>query len=414
VNKSTIIIAGIDEAGRGAWAGPVVAAAVILPTAFNRTPLKDSKQLTPAKRAVLFTKITATCAYGIGYADEKEIDKKGLIKATNLAMQRAVKALKQKPDQLLVDGRDKLNFELPHQTIIRGDVSVPEISAASIVAKVWRDRYMETLHYLHPEYHFDQHKGYGTALHQSKLIEYGHSPLHRESYLPLVRLTQLRLFEEIKFPKKNSSLKTPLLLHICCAPDATVALERLIDQYEVTCFWYNPNLHPRGEHTKRLNQIRKLCKRLKINLVEGEYQPEEWEQVVRGLETEPEQGGRCNKCIEMRLKKTAQLAKNSNVNLFATVLTTSPRKNAGLINRLGEQMAQALQVKYLASDFKKQNGFARSVELSQKYKLYRQDYCGCRYSLLSRQHRSKKVTESKQSAKYKVQSIKYKVQSTKF
>ena len=182
------IIAGLDEAGRGSWAGPVVAAAVILPKGTRLPGLTDSKLLTQEKRESLFKKIIKSCDYGIGVALHEEVDQFGLIHATFRAFQRALEKLKTQPDHLLVDGRDRLKFEIPHTSIIRGDLTERVISAASVLAKVERDRLMLEFHRKYPQYEFAQHKGYGTERHQQLLREHGPSPIHRLSYAPLQRL----------------------------------------------------------------------------------------------------------------------------------------------------------------------------------------------------------------------------------
>lgn len=179
------IIAGMDEAGRGSWAGPVVAAAVILPRGLRLPGLNDSKLVQPEKRKILFQKITQTCDYGIGLATHLEVDEQGLLHATFLAFQRALENLKAKPDHLLVDGRDHFKFKVPHTSIIRGDRKLRCISAASIVAKVARDEIMIEYGVEFPEYGFERHKGYGTQAHQRALLDYGPINLHRKSYKPL-------------------------------------------------------------------------------------------------------------------------------------------------------------------------------------------------------------------------------------
>ncbi|MDD5470272.1 MAG: ribonuclease HII [Candidatus Peribacteraceae bacterium] len=182
--KSTI--AGIDEAGRGALAGPVVAAACILPERKKLHPLiRDSKQLTPSERSEAYAWICSCCQYGIGSSLASFIDSDGILAATERAMQEAVAALAASvtPTYLLVDGRDKFWFDYPHSSIIRGDESEPCISAASILAKVTRDRMMEAYATEFPAYGFDAHKGYGTPEHLHALRQHGECPLHRCSFL---------------------------------------------------------------------------------------------------------------------------------------------------------------------------------------------------------------------------------------
>jgi len=177
-------ICGIDEAGRGPLAGPVFAAAVILPPGAEIEGLNDSKKLSAKKREALFDVITETAVgYGIGFADEKEIDAVNILQATFLAMARAAAALPVGADYALVDGNRMPPLPVPGETIIKGDGLSASIAAASILAKVSRDRVMEEIDRLYPEYQFAKHKGYGTALHRELLLRYGPSPVHRQSFL---------------------------------------------------------------------------------------------------------------------------------------------------------------------------------------------------------------------------------------
>jgi len=171
-----------------------------------------------------------------------------------------------------------------------------------------------------------------------------------------------------------------LLLHICCAPDATVGIERLSPDFEVEGFFCNPNVHPADEYRRRLDGMRDLSDRVHFSFTEGEYDTGAWFEAVRGLENEPEKGARCGICIERRLRSTAATARENQFDAFATVLTISPKKNAALINRLGTLAGEEFGVEYVPTDLKKKDGFKRSVELSRAYGLYRQDYCGCEYS----------------------------------
>lgn len=186
------IFVGVDEAGRGAWAGPVVAAAVIWPSQEENLEINDSKQLTPLARERLFLVITQRAvAYGVGMASSKEIDKYGIAPATHMAMQRAVGNLSVSADLILVDGY-KVNFEgVESMGVIGGDGIYLPIAAASILAKVTRDRLMTDLHKKYPRFGFAIHKGYGTALHQERLAKYGASAVHRKSFAPIkARLEQ--------------------------------------------------------------------------------------------------------------------------------------------------------------------------------------------------------------------------------
>ena len=178
------IICGVDEAGRGPLAGPVCAAAVILPQDLEIEGLNDSKKLTEKRRDALYDIIIEKAiAYGIAFSTEQEIDEINILQATFLAMQRAVEKLPIKPDMVLVDGNREPNFELPVKTIIKGDSQSANIAAASILAKVTRDRYMMEQDATYPQYGFAVHKGYGTKAHYAALTEHGHCPIHRLSFL---------------------------------------------------------------------------------------------------------------------------------------------------------------------------------------------------------------------------------------
>lgn len=178
------LIAGVDEAGRGPLAGPVCAAAVILPTGLEIPGLNDSKKLSDKQRRALFPVIIEKAlAYGIGFATQEEIDEINILQATFLAMERAIEQLKIKPELLLIDGNRKRDFGIKAETVIKGDSKSANIAAASVLAKVTRDDYMLDQAELYPEYGFEIHKGYGTKAHYAALRQFGHCPLHRLSFL---------------------------------------------------------------------------------------------------------------------------------------------------------------------------------------------------------------------------------------
>lgn len=177
-------ICGVDEAGRGPLAGPVCAAAVILPVGAVIPGLDDSKKLTEKKREALYDVIKETAvSYGIAFASEKEIDEMNILNATFLAMKRAVEKLGVKPDLALIDGNQKPHMGINEVTVIKGDGKSMSIAAASVLAKVTRDRYMLELDKKYPQYEFRKHKGYGTKLHYEKILEYGISDVHRKTFL---------------------------------------------------------------------------------------------------------------------------------------------------------------------------------------------------------------------------------------
>lgn len=176
-----------------------------------------------------------------------------------------------------------------------------------------------------------------------------------------------------------------LLLHICGAPDATVAIERMFLTFDITAFFYDPNIHPREEYEKRLTEMRKVAAANRIPLEEGPYEDGRWFDFARNLMDEPERGKRCEVCFKMRLEATAARAKEKGIPAFATILTVSPHKDAMLVNRLGQEIGERLGIRYVPTDLKKKDGFKRSLELSRQFNLYRQDYCGCLPSLKERE-----------------------------
>ena len=184
------LIAGIDEAGRGPLAGPVVAAAAILPAEFSLRGLNDSKQLTGPAREQFYDALTASgklVCYGIGVAEPSEVDTLNILRATFLAMERAVMALSVQPEHLLIDGLPVPVFQLPQTAIVGGDGISMSIAAASVLAKVHRDRIMRTWHSQFPQYDFDQNKGYGTPAHLESLQIHGPCPIHRRSFAPVAQ-----------------------------------------------------------------------------------------------------------------------------------------------------------------------------------------------------------------------------------
>ncbi len=187
IEKGFKVICGIDEAGRGPLAGPVYAAAVILPMGLEIDGLNDSKKLTEKKREQLFDVICEKAiAYSIGIATEQEIDDINILNATFLAMRRAVEGLSVKPDYALIDGNQHPGLSIPDETVVKGDGKSMSIAAASILAKVSRDRFMLKLAEKYPEYCFEKHKGYGTKLHYEMIEKYGVAPIHRRSFLKKV------------------------------------------------------------------------------------------------------------------------------------------------------------------------------------------------------------------------------------
>lgn len=178
------ILCGVDEAGRGPLAGPVCAAAVVLPRGLEIPGLNDSKKLSEKKREALYDVIISSAmAYGIAFADVEEIERLNILHATFLAMNRAIAQLSVRPELALIDGNRNSDIEVPSRCIVKGDSRCADIAAASILAKVTRDRYMIKMAEQYPQYGFEQHKGYGTKQHYAALREYGATPIHRMSFL---------------------------------------------------------------------------------------------------------------------------------------------------------------------------------------------------------------------------------------
>ena len=180
--------------------------------------------------------------------------------------------------------------------------------------------------------------------------------------------------------------QTPrLLLHSCCAPCSSYVLEYLSEYFFITVFYYNPNIFPAKEYEKRVREQEALIERLpakhRTSFLEGPYEQERFYEMAKGLELEPEGGERCFRCYRLRLLEAVQMARAGGFDYFTTTLSISPLKDVRKLNEIGEQLAREYGVAYLNSDFKKRDGYKRSIELSREYGLYRQDYCGCVYSL---------------------------------
>lgn len=186
--------------------------------------------------------------------------------------------------------------------------------------------------------------------------------------------------EKILSELKKSGEKPALLLHACCAPCSSACIERLKDFFDITVFFYNPNIDDEKEYRKRAAEQERLCGEFGVAVVVENYSAEEFYRAARGFEDAPEGGARCERCFNLRLSKTAEKAKSGGFDYFTTTLTLSPLKNAALLNETGARIAEEIGVKWLPSDFKKKGGYLRSVELSNEYGLYRQNYCGCIFS----------------------------------
>jgi predicted adenine nucleotide alpha hydrolase (AANH) superfamily ATPase len=205
----------------------------------------------------------------------------------------------------------------------------------------------------------------------------------------------LNYHEELeRIIKKNAEdgVKPKLLLHCCCAPCASYCLEFLAGKFEITCFFYNPNITDKTEYDHRLAELKRFVLSAKygtFDVIDGGFSPEAFYENARGREDLPEGGERCFGCYSLRLERTAEMASKGGYDYFATTLTVSPHKNAGKLNELGFYFEGVTGTAYLPSDFKKKGGYKRSVELSNEYGLYRQNFCGCEYSARIAEKREK-------------------------
>lgn len=204
---------------------------------------------------------------------------------------------------------------------------------------------------------------------------------------------QLMLENEIA-ENRSAGIKPSLLLHACCAPCSSYVLEYLSEHFRITLFYYNPNISPEKEYRFRVDEVKRLISQMpcarEVSFVESDYDTDRFYTVAKGLETENEGGTRCFRCYRLRLEKTAEYAAAHGFDYFTTTLSISPYKNAEKLNTIGEELSEMYGVKHLSSDFKKKNGYKRSIELSKEYDLYRQDYCGCEFSKLAAERRGNK------------------------
>ncbi len=198
------------------------------------------------------------------------------------------------------------------------------------------------------------------------------------------RINYSKELEKIIEKNKRESVVPSLLLHSCCAPCSSYCLEYLSNYFKITVYYYNPNISPESEYKKRVFEQQRLISEMKlkneVSFVEAPYESKRFYEAVKGLEDCAEGGERCFKCYRLRLEKAAEYAKEKNFDYFCTTLSISPLKNAEKINEIGNETAKKYSVAFLPSDFKKKNGFKRSIELSNEYSLYRQNFCGCIYS----------------------------------
>jgi predicted adenine nucleotide alpha hydrolase (AANH) superfamily ATPase len=199
--------------------------------------------------------------------------------------------------------------------------------------------------------------------------------------------------EEIIAENKSQGIIPRLLLHSCCAPCSSHVIDTLTPYFDITILYYNPNIEPYEEYLKRKEEEIRFIKEYpninKLDIMDCDYDEDKFQEMSKGLEHEHEGGPRCFKCYRLRLEKTAKTAKENNYDYFGTTLTVSPYKNSNKLNEIGEELSNLYNIKYLYSDFKKKNGYKHSIELAKEYNLYRQDYCGCKYSKAEKEAKQK-------------------------
>lgn len=388
----------IDEAWRGPWLWSVVACSLCfnplnMPNKELLSMFNDSKKLSEKKRNYLYNELINISTwenpqvfFWVWVVDNFLIDEINIRQANREAMRRSLIELLRKIDNekissVLIDGNDNYVFEeLKKQPvfIIKWDSKVLEISAASIVAKVFRDKLMNTYSELYPDLGIENHKWYGTKKHSEYLTnKWKITWIHRLSYKPI---------------KKILDKKPKLLLHICCWPDATVPIMDLKKKYEVICFWYDPNIQPKKEYKKRLWEFKKISKIEWVEFIEWEYDIDNFFNKIKWLENTPEKWEKCTKCYDMRLERTALEAHRLWIKYWTSTLNISPHKDLDKMFMLWDKWSKKEikdpiskkilkdKLEFLKIAFRKNKGFERSVEYTKKHNIYRQNYCWCIYS----------------------------------
>lgn len=458
----------IDEAWRGPLAWPIYIWVVIPLSKINLEEFKDSKLLNETKREILFEKIAELennwfLVYWFWYSDNTEIDKYWISKAINISICRwlilAIKKLNKilyetskknndwywvfhtleinktllkknisynhlksvfsilnnivKIKSIIIDWKNDfwINKDLWIKTItiVDWDDKVKEISAASIIAKVLRDREMKKYWKKYPKYWFDQHKWYWTKLHRQKITEHWTCKIHRISFLSnILNINEQKEKEWIpknfnlwKNDFKNFEKERPtLLLHVCCWPDLTRPLKKLKKFFKLYLFWYNPNIHPYTEHKKRYEQYTKTVwlEKWDYEIIEDSYDPKiffESMYFYRALTKIPsdnywefmeiaskmnESSPRCFPCYYNRLKITFEMAEKLGIDYFSTTLFISPKKKFEKLTEYWINISKFSKTNFLYFDFKKNDWYKKSCRITKEYWLYRQNYCGCIWS----------------------------------
>ena len=180
---------------------------------------------------------------------------------------------------------------------------------------------------------------------------------------------------------KKDIKKSRMLLHVCCANCAMHPVDILMEEFNITLYFYNPNIHPEGEYKKRLNYFQKISDIYKLPSITGEYDTQTWFNLTESFKNEPEGSKRCEICFRLRLEKTAETALEDDFDIIATTLTVSPHKSSETINKIGAEVSRKYNIAFHMASFKKKDGYIKTMELGKKYSIYRQDYCGCVYSI---------------------------------
>lgn len=376
----------VDEAGRWPWLWSVVACALCfnpdnMPDNNLLSLINDSKKLSEKKRDEIYLELIELSRwdnpkvfFGVWVVDNYIIDEINIKQANKEAMRRALVELLRKIDNenissVVIDWNDNYKFdELKKQPIfiVWWDWKIVEIWAASIIAKVFRDKLMNTYSELYPDLWIENHKWYGTKKHSEYLTWKDKITwIHRLSYKPI---------------KKVLESKPKLLLHICCWPDATVPIMDLKDKYDITCFWYDPNIQPKKEYDKRFKAFKKVCGIENVPYIEWPYDLANFLNEIKWLENTPEKGEKCTNCYDMRLRKTAELAEELWIREWTSTLNTSPHKDLEKMFKLWDKHSLEKNLEFLKIAFRKNKGFERSVEYTKKHNIYRQNYCWCIYS----------------------------------
>ena len=376
----------IDEAWRWPWLGSVVACSLCfnplnMPSYEFISSLNDSKKLTEKKREKIFKQLIEYSVeekprifFWVWVVDNHLIDEINIKNANKEAMSRSLSELIRKInpeeiDSVLIDWNDNYRFDELNKDpiyIIGWDWKVSEISAASIIAKVFRDRLMITYSQLYPNLWIENHKWYWTKKHRENLQKKSDiTGIHRLSYKPLKNILEK---------------KEKLLLHICCWPDATVPIMDLKDKYEVICFWYDPNIQPKREYEKRYKEFVKVCKIEWVEYIKWEYDVANFFKKIKWLEHTPERWKKCDECYDMRLERSAFEAKKLGIKYWTSTLNTSPHKDLDKMFNLWDKHSLKQNLEFLKIAFRKNRGFERSVKYTKEHKIYRQNYCGCVYS----------------------------------